>query len=725
MANRIKEDEKNERIIRGLLKLPENKRCINCNSLGPQYVCTSFCTFVCTTCSGIHREFTHRVKSISMAKFTSQEVSALQGGGNQRAKEIYLKEWDPQRNSLPDCSNVDRLRDFIKHVYVDKRYSGDRSFDRPPRAKSDREDSYHGGSRSPPYEETYDRRYSDRSSSGGRSPAYDQESRQHSDFKRSPSRPDVINDWRREDRFGNGKKLDDRRTSDGESKIGGSPERPKDLETSSPPVVRPVREILGDNVLPLRIAEPPKANGTRATDGLVQTQRTVSSSSLGSTNGNIAEVKPEKAVSLIDFDADPEPPTTATTQPHPPTMSQAISTPMTSTSQDNWASFDVAPATIVSQPPNASPLDSVISQLTTPAPAPGQQSGGPGLGGAFVAPGGSSAVLPLVGNSMAAPVVNTPALPLTAGASTVVPAGGLSTFPQGGSSVSAPGLVSTSAVSGGPAFSTPPQQPTLFPAAGMQTTQPSSMHIHGTSGNQSWNASPPANVQGPFSMVSSQALHASKPPEQVASAVVLQNVSADVKSSSRKELPMDLFTATYPSYPAPVMGWQNRPHFAMGYMQYNPVMTMQPLPQQTMQPLPQQSKSVNPFDTSEPSQVQTPMFPSMASLQGALPNVPPSSSLMHASGLGTSMPSWIPPQGPYASAASLQPQAHASALPPSAYMGQQMHGNMPPSRYQGVGGFGMEGASYGPLNTNQFGTAGFPAPHTPNSSAPVGGNPFG
>lgn len=28
------------------------------------------------------REFTHRVKSVSMAKFTSQEVSALQEGGN-------------------------------------------------------------------------------------------------------------------------------------------------------------------------------------------------------------------------------------------------------------------------------------------------------------------------------------------------------------------------------------------------------------------------------------------------------------------------------------------------------------------------------------------------------------------------------------------------------------------------------------------------------------------
>lgn len=33
MASRKKEDEKLEKIIRGLLKLPGNKRCINCNSL--------------------------------------------------------------------------------------------------------------------------------------------------------------------------------------------------------------------------------------------------------------------------------------------------------------------------------------------------------------------------------------------------------------------------------------------------------------------------------------------------------------------------------------------------------------------------------------------------------------------------------------------------------------------------------------------------------------------
>lgn len=33
MGNKIKEDERIEGIIRSLLKLPENRKCINCNSL--------------------------------------------------------------------------------------------------------------------------------------------------------------------------------------------------------------------------------------------------------------------------------------------------------------------------------------------------------------------------------------------------------------------------------------------------------------------------------------------------------------------------------------------------------------------------------------------------------------------------------------------------------------------------------------------------------------------
>jgi hypothetical protein len=33
MGSRVKEEERNERAIRALLKLPGNRRCINCNSL--------------------------------------------------------------------------------------------------------------------------------------------------------------------------------------------------------------------------------------------------------------------------------------------------------------------------------------------------------------------------------------------------------------------------------------------------------------------------------------------------------------------------------------------------------------------------------------------------------------------------------------------------------------------------------------------------------------------
>lgn len=157
-------------------------------------------------------------------------------------------------------------------------------------------DTYQGGSRSPPYEDAYERRYSEQSSPGGRSddknsrygyderrsPGNEQESRQYSDYRRtSPARPEIISDWRRDDRFGNGRKFDDRRISDGDSKLEGrSPECPRDVESSSPPMVRPVREILGDNVLPLRISEPPKANGGRTADSTAHTQVGVLSTKL-------------------------------------------------------------------------------------------------------------------------------------------------------------------------------------------------------------------------------------------------------------------------------------------------------------------------------------------------------------------------------------------------------------------------------------------------------------
>ncbi|XP_022157559.1 probable ADP-ribosylation factor GTPase-activating protein AGD14 [Momordica charantia] len=711
MASRVKEDEKNERIIRGLLKLQENRRCINCNSLGPQYVCTNFWTFVCTTCSGIHREFTHRVKSISMAKFTSQEVSALQEGGNQRAKDIYFKELDPQRHSFPDSSNVMRLRDFIKHVYVDRRYSGDRNFDKPPRGKTGekeesyetrRTDTYQGGSRSPPYE---DRRYNEKSSPGGRSfvderrsPGSDQENRQYGDFRRSPARPEVVNDWRREDRFGNGKRVEDGRLSDGDSKIGGrSPERPNDLDSSSPPTIRPVRDILGESISPLCVIEPPKSSGSKVTDSSVHKQRTASSSSLGSISENIVETKVEPAGSLIDFDAEPEPIASAVPQPPQSSAPQSVTDTVTTNNDNNWASFDVTPQAPPA-PANVGTFESVLSQLSVSASVPGVSGSHGATGAVPAAPVGNMTTLPTGfdpnfgsgGNTHMPP-------PFAGGAPSHAPVSGLSTFPPSGQW---PNMQS--------------QVHSLFPGGNSQPVAQQFPSSNDRSINQPWNASLPANSQGPLSNPAAHAPQDFSSHAQPIASGVSHTPAPEVKSSGRTELPADLFALNYSSFPAPVPGWQTVPPRAMGYiMPYNSTM---PVPS-----FPQSATSTNPFDlSSEQSQ-----FPSMAPLQNALPSGQPTSNLMHSSGYGNPTSTWMPLQPP-SNLSQLPPQApYPSTMPSTPYMGQQVASNVQPYRHPGLGNYGNQGAAHGYTDMGQQTASRFTAPATPNPFSSMGGNPFG
>ncbi|XP_019151567.1 PREDICTED: probable ADP-ribosylation factor GTPase-activating protein AGD14 isoform X1 [Ipomoea nil] len=650
MAGRLKEDERNERVIRGLLKLPENRRCINCNSLGPQYVCINFWTFVCTTCSGIHREFTHRVKSISMAKFTSQEVSALQGGGNASAKEIYLKEWDPQNNSFPDGSNVERLRNFIKHVYVDRRYSGERRFEKPPRGKSETEDlnknrrvdTYRGGSRSPPYED----RYNDKPISGGRSPGYDQENQRYNDYKRSPARAEVINDWQREDRFGNGRRSEENQSSDGSSTFESkSPDRQRDFNSSSPPMVRPVRDILGENVAPLPVIEPPKESGGRSTNVSVQTQRTASSSSLASSNGNPTEIKTE--MSLIDFDADPEPVSTAAAPKTQQSTTATVSLPILS-GADNWANFDSLQMGV--SPSHTNPLD-VLSDLVTPAPISSHLGGTPSFGN--IAP-----VAAALGNSAAFSPDGTPA-PATATGPT--------------------------SHAGGQWSNMQPQHPSLFPPTvgpvGQSILHHSAPVVGGPSSNQPWNPLAALSTQGLQNAATTQVPQTVTTAFEATPGVAGISSSAEVKSMA---LPEDLFSATYLPMHTPIPGWYAAPPHRTGLtMQYNI-----PAPTTFAPPI----KSSNPFDTpddSSPLQASTMQFPSLASVQGALPNIEVSTGLQQPSSLGTVAPH------PFA----MPQQAPSYALPSNSSMGQQVAGSMP-QKPHGLAGFGLDGAAFGAISTN-------------------------
>jgi len=75
-----------------------------------------------TACSGIHREFSHRVKSISLSTFTLDEVKALKDGGNEACAALYLAHWDPRDYAEPEAGQEQRIRDWIRQKYIEKRW---------------------------------------------------------------------------------------------------------------------------------------------------------------------------------------------------------------------------------------------------------------------------------------------------------------------------------------------------------------------------------------------------------------------------------------------------------------------------------------------------------------------------------------------------------------------------------------------------------------------------
>jgi len=658
-----------------------------------------------------------------MAKFTAQEVTALQEGGNERAREVFFKEWDPQRNGYPDSSNADKLRNFIKHVYVERRYTGERSTDRPPRGKDDkdeysenrRSDGNWGGSRSPPNGSYSDRRsYSGRSdernsrySYGDRSPGYDQ-----NDYKKSPRYFEGADDSRSV-KTTPVQRFEDRRFSEPRKPDSGSPDFQKEADGSSP-VVRPVRDILGDNAPQLRVGEPsktaaeppnpivarpidppkptaraidppkptvarpidpPKPNGTRAIDPPPLAKTMSSASSIASSEGISEPTKVANAVSLIDFSADPEPPAPAappqpasTTQPHPvnamapqPVHEQGKSP----VSGGDWASFDAfgqqqTPQTSSS----ANPLESALAQL-------------------------SFSEAPSARNVSAFPASVDPTLKVNDGghSSIVDQSHNLFDAPFGISGNQASTVMSNQG-------SSVQQSPLTAPTAGLPSQVTANQQ--GTSG-----------IQGAAS-------------------------STDSKSSGRKELPADIFAALYPTSTPMMPGWQRAPQFGMGYgMQYpagvfqgmqgypqaafpqptyqQPVYPQHAYPQTQPQPQPQPVKASNPFDLgNEPAPIQAhrPLSGPPGASAGTTPQ-----TLLGTSSFG------VPPQQPH--------QLYQSAAPPSPFMMQQVPNSMPQqppnsmhTMQQGLGSFNMGFDQQAPPR--------YPQPGTPPSYGSVAGsNPFG
>ncbi|KAK8991229.1 hypothetical protein V6N11_062248 [Hibiscus sabdariffa] len=719
---KVRDDERLERTIRGLLKLPENKRCINCNILGPQYVCTTFLTFVCTNCSGIHREFTHRVKSISLGKFSEEEVTALQAAGNERGRQIYFKAWDPQIHSFPDGSNLHKLRDFIRQVYVERRYAGERDREREREREKERVDnlprlhransseSWRGTvsscrSRDSLYEDRHEWSSNEGSSPGGRgavrifykegrSPRYPEENSRFGSGRRNSMRIEIVDNRVRPEGSRSARRQESPDSSHGEP-LARSQSFSHQLERSSSLGEQSVRDKLGETVPALQVGEHSNENAGRDPDGSAENQKNELS--------GVVE-------SLIDFSMD-----------EPSNEVAAPNVQQVPPSSDGGSQFSDDISSKGKAPPasNANSLEALLFDLSALSVVPVDNvSAAPGTTSAPSTASGQNISLDVFSTVTSAPQLL--ALTSKVDSSTAPQVVNVQQNPFN------PGLQATTDFNGdykvktseGHGFPGMQQlQLSMFPASDNNfSAHPSTRAVeasnsqHGTSFLMH-NAQPLTNVSTPQS---SQATSTSVTEKTYEVGV---QPPAETKSNERKELPQDLFTASYGSAPAAFPSWQNALPHGMGFgLQYYPnAMHVAAFPS---------TAKTNPFD-SDTTPAQVPAFPSMTSFIGARPTVQDPTALSHAYSLGA-YSSGVASHSSYIAPSQMTlASPFTSAMPYNAYMGvgDQSHFGLPPSRPQGMGGF--DGSNYisssssvdhGPMGVHS-------ASNPPNSFRTT--NPFG
>ncbi|XP_076312453.1 arf-GAP domain and FG repeat-containing protein 1-like isoform X2 [Tachypleus tridentatus] len=126
MASRrkVQELDKNVKVLRELAKLPANRQCFDCHQRGPTYVNVTIGSFVCTSCSGLLRGLNppHRVKSITMTNFTSEEIDFIKQKGNEYCRYVWLGTCDSKACMEPEMRDEHCNRDFMIQKYERKRW---------------------------------------------------------------------------------------------------------------------------------------------------------------------------------------------------------------------------------------------------------------------------------------------------------------------------------------------------------------------------------------------------------------------------------------------------------------------------------------------------------------------------------------------------------------------------------------------------------------------------
>ena len=104
-----------------LMKIPENKKCFDCDNISCQWASVNNGIFLCTNCSGIHRGLgveKSYIKSIVWDNWTENQMEFMKQGGNKQLKELlYNYNFDKNlisRENFYQTKIMDYYRKYLK-----------------------------------------------------------------------------------------------------------------------------------------------------------------------------------------------------------------------------------------------------------------------------------------------------------------------------------------------------------------------------------------------------------------------------------------------------------------------------------------------------------------------------------------------------------------------------------------------------------------------------------
>ncbi|GME85103.1 unnamed protein product [Ambrosiozyma monospora] len=121
-ASRKQHNERNQQILKALLKEEPNRFCADCKtSKNPRWASWNLGIFICIRCSGIHRSMgTHisRVKSVDLDSWTDEQVKSMVKWGNAKANGFW-------ESGLPEnyVPNESKIENFVRTKYDLKKWA--------------------------------------------------------------------------------------------------------------------------------------------------------------------------------------------------------------------------------------------------------------------------------------------------------------------------------------------------------------------------------------------------------------------------------------------------------------------------------------------------------------------------------------------------------------------------------------------------------------------------